>query len=426
MRKMKNSGIDWIGQIPSDWDTKKCKYITTFINGFPFESERLKSEYLYPVIRISDIQDGSISLDDCLGVDSNYGLASYLIKNGDILLAMSGATVGKVGIVKGDVLAYINQRVGIIRTGCPSFLFYCLSTKNFVEYVMLMSAGTAQPNISTKGFGEYPVPFPPIAEQQKIANFLDEKCGEIDSIRSDVQHEIEILNDYKKSIITEAVTKGLNPKAKLKDSGIEWVGKIPAHWECKPIGIFFREISRKNIDGAVTNSLKFTYGSIVPKPDFDADNDEYVAKTILNYNVVDFGTIMINGLNLNYDLISQRVALVQSKGIITSAYLAIKAKSEIEMNPYYAMYAFKFYDYCMAFHNMGEGVRKTLGFEELKHVYFMLPPVQEQNAIVSYLDEKCSEIDATIADKQKQLETLDEYKKSLIFEYVTGKKEVLQ
>ena len=432
MRKMKNSGVDWIGQIPSDWDTKKCKYITTFINGSPFESERLKSEYLYPVIRISDIQDGSISLDDCLGIDSNYGLASYLIKNGDILLAMSGATVGKVGIVKGDVSAYINQRVGIIRTGCPSFLFYCLSTKNFIEYVMLMSAGTAQPNISTKGFGEYPVPFPPLAEQQRIADFLDEKCSEIDSIRSDIQKQIDILNDYKKSVITEAVIKGLNPKAKLKDSGIEWIGKIPEGWMIKRLGTLASSKPYSMVDGPFGSDMK---------------NEEYVDEGIPIIQLTNIKPYYHNIETLKFITEEKHKQLIRhtaEAGDIAIAKMMPAGRACILSNKYHkyvvAADAIRFKvnesndnrfilyglnTYCMTeCEIVSKGsTRIRISLEIARKLNLAVPPLSEQKAITDYLDEKCSEIDATIADKQKQLETLDEYKKSLIFEYVTGKKE---
>jgi len=425
MRKMKNSGVDWIGQIPSDWDTKKCKYITTFINGFPFESERLKSEYLYPVIRISDIQDGSISLDDCLGIDSNYGLASYLIKNGDILLAMSGATVGKVGIVKGDVSAYINQRVGIIRTGCPSFLFYCLSTKNFVEYVMLMSAGTAQPNISTKGFGEYPVPFPPIDEQQKIADFLDEKCGEIDSIRSDIQKQIDILNDYKKSVISETVTKGLNPKAKLKDSGIEWIGKIPEGWKTSYIKRLF-DITL----GKMINSEK------------DAGLENYLCAANIKWTGINVGVhkqMHFSEYEKKLYLLNDGDILVMEGGMagtaaiyhnefypcyIQNSVMRCRSKNATNLQTFLYYWLFAIYHLGYIDRICNRATIQHYTKEKLGNTPILFPPLPEQKAIADYLDEKCSEIDATIADKQKQLETLDEYKKSLIFEYVTGKKEV--
>lgn len=422
MRKMKDCGIDWIGQIPSDWNVKKCKYVTEFINGFPFESEALKDEYLYPVVRISDIKDGAVSFDSCLGVDNNSGLSSFLVKRNDILLAMSGATVGKVGIVRNDCApAYINQRVGIIRTKCPNFLFYCLSTNNFIEYVILISAGTAQPNVSTKGFGEFPVPFPPLDEQKKIADFLDEKCGEIDSIRSDIQKQIDILNDYKKSVITEAVTKGLDPKVKLKDSGIKWIGKIPEHWDVHPLYYYFGERKHKNVLGEEKNLLSISYGKIIRK---NIDSKEGLLPENFNgYNIIEKDDIVMRLTDLQNDKRSLRTGLVKEHGIITSAYVTLKAKRDL--NAVYFHYLLHCYDLLKVLYNMGNGVRQGLNFSELSRMMLIEPPIVEQKAIADYLDEKCSEIDATIADKQKQLETLDEYKKSLIFEYVTGKKEVL-
>lgn len=407
MRKMKDCGIEWIGQIPSDWNVKKCKYVTEFINGFPFESEALKDEYLYPVVRISDIKDGAVSFDSCLGVDNNSGLSPFLVKRNDILLAMSGATVGKVGIVRNDCApAYINQRVGIIRTKCPNFLFYCLSTNNFIEYVILISAGTAQPNVSTKGFGEFPVPFPPIDEQKKIADFLDEKCGEIDSIRSDIQKQIEILNDYKKSVITEAVTKGLNPKAKLKDSGIEWIGKIPEHWETIKVGYCF----------------SFSSGDTLASESIEDDGDYvvYGANGIRGY----YSYSNLNGEHIligRVGALCGNIHITHGKIWVTEHALIARKKRQLDEN---------FYGYVFEAMDLGQyskaSAQPVISSETLSALKFIEPSLEEQQAIADYLDEKCSEIDATIADKQRQLETLDEYKKSLIFEYVTGKKEVLQ
>lgn len=151
----------------------------------------------------------------------------------------------------------------------------------------------------------------------------------------------------------------------MKESRNDFVGKIPCKWEEKPFRVLFDEIVKKNSNGAVTKALKFTYGQIIPKTDFDADTDDYVANTILTYKVVEPNTIMINCLNLNFDFVSQRVGLVKDFGVITSAYLAIKAKNENVVYPQFANYQLKAYDNLKAFHNMGAGVRKTLDFSEL-------------------------------------------------------------
>lgn len=204
----------------------------------------------------------------------------------------------------------------------------------------------------------------------------------------------------------------------MKDSGIEWVGQVPIDWKVRPIRADFGEITEKNKFGKVKKALKFTYGRIIPKEDFDADDDDYVADTILNYTIVSPDTIMLNCLNLNFDFVSQRIGLVTEKGVITSAYMAFKATNS-DVIPQYATYLFKSYDNCKAFHNMGGGVRKILNFSEFKKKYYLLPTLTEQRAIVEHLDKECFEIETLISDIQKQIATLEQYKRSVITEAVT-------
>ncbi len=204
----------------------------------------------------------------------------------------------------------------------------------------------------------------------------------------------------------------------MKDSGIEWIGQIPEEWSLVPIRAVFEEVTDKNFDGSVKNALKFTYGAIVPKTNFEADNDDYVANTILNYTVVEPGTIVLNGLNLNFDFVSQRIGLVKNKGVITTAYMAFKPLGE-RVSPEYATYLFKAYDGCKALHNMGGGVRKILNFSEFKRYYVCFPTLLEQQAIVTYLDAKCAEIDTLSADIQSEIDTLEAYKRSKVFAAVS-------
>lgn len=205
----------------------------------------------------------------------------------------------------------------------------------------------------------------------------------------------------------------------MKDSGIEWVGLVPQSWSVNPIRAEFQEVTEKNKLGLVKNALKFTYGNIVKKDNFDADDDNYVADTILNYTVVNPGTIMLNGLNLNFDFVSQRVALVKEHGIITSAYIAFAPNSNGRISSRFITYLLKAYDGCKAFHNMGGGVRKILNFSELKKQYIVYPTLVEQKRIADFLDAKCAEIDALTADIQTQIDTLEQYKRSVITETVT-------
>lgn len=205
----------------------------------------------------------------------------------------------------------------------------------------------------------------------------------------------------------------------MKNSGIEWVGDISDNWKSIPMRALFVENNNKNIFGQETKALQFKFGEIVPKQNFDASDDQYVADTILKYNIVDKGMLVINGLNLNFDFVTKRVGLVKERGVITSAYMSFAVKNSNIVLPEYAAYLLKSYDNCAAFHNMGGGVRKILNFDELKRNLFVLPPIDEQERIAEFLDKKCGEIDELIADIKTQVQTLEQYKRSVITEAIT-------
>ena len=205
---------------------------------------------------------------------------------------------------------------------------------------------------------------------------------------------------------------------KMKDSGIEWIGKIPEGWEVAPVRSCFDEVRAKNTDGQEQNALQFKSGNIISKTNFNANTDDYVADAITNYTVVLPDTVMINGLNLNYDFKSLRVALVKEKGVITSAYLAIFPDRK-KIFPQYAAYLFKGYETKMAFHNMGAGIRKTLGYKEFKNQPLLLPSKEEQNKISAYLDSKCSHIDIMLSKIRSSIEEYKKLKQAVITQAVT-------
>ena len=205
---------------------------------------------------------------------------------------------------------------------------------------------------------------------------------------------------------------------KMKDSGIEWIGEIPEGWEIVPVRSCFDEVRTKNTDGQEQNALQFKSGNIISKTNFNASMDDYVADTITNYTVVLPDTVMINGLNLNYDFKSLRVALVKEKGVITSAYLAIFPDRK-KISPQYATYLFKGYETKMAFHNMGAGIRRTLGYKEFKNQPLLLPSEKEQNKISAYLDSKYSHIDIMLSKIRSSIEEYKKLKQAVITQAVT-------
>lgn len=265
-----------------------------------------------------------------------------------------------------------------------------------------------------------PIPVAPLAVQKVVINILDTKCAEIDALSVDIQSEIETLKAYKRSVIAETVTKGVDRNVPMKDSGIEWVGKIPASWEVHPVYYYFGERKNGNYALQEQNLLSLSYGRIIRK-DIET-NGGLLPASFNTYNIVEVGDIIIRPTDLQNDKRSLRTGLVTERGIITSAYIDLMPKGDV--NPEYFHYLLHSFDVQKVFYNMGNGVRQGLNYSEFAKLMVFAPSRQEQDAIVSYLNGKCAEIDSIIAQKQEQLAVLADYKKSVIYEYVTGKKEV--
>ncbi len=204
--------------------------------------------------------------------------------------------------------------------------------------------------------------------------------------------------------------------SEYKESGQQWLGKVPSHWNIAKIGTIFDEISKQNFEHKYSKQLQFKFGTIIPKK-LNYETEESDWSIIEKYVIVRPNDIVINGLNLNYDLLSFRVGLVKEEGIITSAYIVLRPKEG--NNPSYLNYAFKGWDSRKLFHGMGTGVRLTLSWKELKNYYIQIPPKEEQEAIVAYLDKVTADIDKAIAAKERIIASLEERRKIIITHAVT-------
>lgn len=203
--KMKDSGVDWIGEIPEGWNCVPIKHLIKFVNGYAFDSNEFKSEGDVPVVRISNITDGKVCLDDIVYVSYKKDLESYVTHKGDLLIAMSGATTGKVGIDTNGGL-YINQRVGAIRCDFPQFVYYWLNTTFFKEYVLLSALGSAQPNISSQGISNFQICLPTENEIEEIVLHVKGELDKIEPSISNANKQISLLHERKQIIINEVVT----------------------------------------------------------------------------------------------------------------------------------------------------------------------------------------------------------------------------
>lgn len=428
MREMKDSGIEWIGIIPSDWKISRIKYVATFINGdrganYPSGSDLVDEGIIF----LTSNNIHGTMLDCCSEISKYITTDRYSILGGakialgDIIYCLRGS-VGNCAINKEATEGTVASSLVDIRPTKihPEYLNYILQSPiNSVQTLAYMN-GSCAANLSAENVANYYFIEPPVTKQRIISAFLDSKCSEIDSIISDIQSQIEALEEYKRSVITEAVTKGLDPDVEMRDSGIAWVGDIPAHWITHPLYFYFGERKNKNALGLETNLLSLSYGKIIRK-DINS-NGGLLPESFNTYNIIEKDDIIIRPTDLQNDKRSLRTGIAREHGIITSAYIAMKAIKAV--NPEYFHYLLHAYDVMKVFYNMGNGVRQGLNFSEFSRLMVFEPAIEEQNAIVSYLKEKCDEIDLAIAEKKQQIETIEEYKKSLIFEYVTGKKEV--
>lgn len=419
MREMKDSGISWVGEIPKEWSVNRAKYC--FVNTKEIagcRSDRYE--------RLALTMNGVIkrSKDDSNGLQPEKFETYQILRPDELvfkLIDLQNVSTSRVGL--SPYLGLVSPAYIILKSNkrvLPAFAekYFLMLWKNQI-FNALGDAGVRS-NLNSKDLLELSIPFPSLDEQQRIAEFLDRECGKIDGLKADIQAQIDTLEQYKRSVITEAVTHGLNPSAPMKDSGIPWVGEIPAKWAVLPIYCVYGERKRKNVFGTEQNLLSLSYGKVIRK-DINT-NGGLLPSNYNGYNIIEKNDIIIRPTDLQNDRTSLRTGLVKEHGIITSAYIALKPKNRVSSKFYH--YLLHSYDVKKVFYNMGNGVRQGLNYGEFAKLMVYYPPLDEQQEIADYLDNKCAEIEQIIADKKSQIETLDGYKKSLIYEYVTGKKEV--
>lgn len=413
MREMKDSGIEWIGKIPVNWGFSKIGNLYTLRNTKVSDRD-------YPPLSVTN--KGILPQLET-AAKSNAHDDRKLLCIGDFAINSRSDRRGSCGISKyNGSVSLINIILRPITEMNPQYYDWLFHTIQFGDEFYKWGHGIVDDLWTTnwQDMKKITIPIPPLSEQQAISAYLDKKCSEINSLTADIQKQIETLEEYKRSVITEAVTKGLNPDAEMKESGIEWVGKIPEHWRIHPVYYYFSERKNKNSLGTETNLLSLSYGKIIRK-DINS-NGGLLPESFNTYNIIEINDIIIRPTDLQNDKRSLRTGISREHGIITSAYIAMKARKNV--NPRYFHYLLHAYDVMKVFYNMGNGVRQGLNFSEFSRLMVLEPPLDEQQQIADYLDQNATQIDGIISDKKKQLETLEEYKKSLIFEYVTGKKEV--
>ena len=426
-REMKDSGVEWIGKIPEDWTTRKIKFS---LNERIEKNDPIKSKNILSltakqgVIPLSEREGG--------GNKPKEDFSAYkLAYPGDIVMNSMNIISGSVGLSNyfGCMSPVYYMLRPVHKEDDARFYNYVFQSKPFQLSLFGLGNGilvkqtdndkfnTVRLRIPMDKLGDVEIPNISSSEQQQIVHFLDRKCTAIDTAIEKTKKSIEKLEEYKKAVITKAVTKGIDPNAKMKDSGVEWIGEIPEDWDVKQLRTYFSRRINKNIHLQEKNLLSLSYGRIVRK---NIDTKEgLLPESFDGYNIVEDGDIVIRGTDLQNDHRSLRTGLVTERGIITSAYMTLRSKENV--NSTYYHYLLHCYDISKVFYSMGGGLRQSLDYWEFIRMPVLHPTDREQEEIISYIKTKCAAIDAAIEKKKKAIEKLEEYKKSLIYYAVTGK-----
>lgn len=413
MREMKDSGIEWVGTIPAHWSTMPNKYVMRKIKVInpTYNGENILSLTVNGVI-VRDLEAGG-------KMPSSFDGYQILYK-GNLLMCLFDYDVTPrcIGLIKDSGVSSPAYSQFVLQRGNDAAYFYYYYLMVDHTKALLHRAKNLRHSFTEEQLGAIKVPVPPIAEQERIADFLDSQCSQIDAISADIQKEIEILEQCKRSVITEAVTKGLNPDVEMKDSGIEWVGNVPDHW-----GVLANKYVMKKRKDICTkwngeNVLSLTMNGVIVR---DLDNPVGKMPTTFDgYQFVYSGNLLM--CLFDYDVTPRCVGIVKNAGVTSPAYSRFELKENATLEYFY--YYYLMIDFTKELLHLAKNLRHSFTEEQLGALKVPLPPLDEQKNIATYLDSKCKEIESVIASKKQQLEVLDSYKKSLIYEYVTGKKEV--
>ena len=421
--QMKPSGIDWIGDIPKSW---KVTRLQTLFDQVKDKNSGTKEKNLL------SLSYGKIVKKD---IEGAFGLIpesfdTYnIIKKNDIVLRLTDMQNDQVslrtGLVKEEkgiiTSAYVTIR---LKCGSPSYYHWYLYAFDTSKQIYAFGQGVRQ-SLTFEELKKMLILLPSPKEQQAIADFLDEECAQIDSIAADLEKQIALLQQYKKSLITETVTKGLDKSVPMKDTGVEWIGQIPAHWDVEPIKYRVTFHNGDRGENYPTKSelqsegIPFINAGHLEGDGLNMDNMDYISEE--KYRIM--GGVKLRSGDILYCLrgsVGKNAIVDMNQGTVASSLVAIRS---VRISAEYLYYCLNSHIEEVQRYWWDNGTAQpNLSADNLGKYKICIPPVEEQKAIVKYLNNICSQIDNLIIGKKKQLSTIQQHKKSLIYEYVTGKK----
>ena len=433
-RVMKDCGIEWVGKIPADWTIQKNKVLFKEVNDRCDDGSKYillsVSEYTGVTPRSTIIKDGEYETHAETLDGYKICRAGDIVMN--IMLAWKRATAASSyeGIISPAYCIYRGKGIN------TKYFHYLFRTDNCAEMFKRYSTGIIDSRLRL-----YPDVFlalksivPPLTEQNQIASFLDSECSRIDSVIKKTRASIEEYKKLKQAVITQAVTKGIRPNREMKDSGIEWIGYMPKEWELIPFRHILHERNEKNSPVKSTERLSLSIDLGVTLYAEKTTNLDRFKDDFEQYKLAHTGDLVMNSMNM----IVGASGVSAYFGCVSPAYYTFYDDTEDHVTAKFCEYIFRSKTMLRVLYSLGKGIyaivrgddrvntcRLKVSREDLRSIQIPLPSVNEQRDIVAFLDAKCREVDILINKKESIIQELDNYKKSLIYEYVTGKKEVI-
>ena len=439
-RQMKDSGVEWIGEIPDEWSINRVKYVCTeVLDQLPATTA---PDYEFDYVDISSVTyDNGIINKEAMSFSSAPSRARRIVRLGDIIFSTVRTylkAIALIGEQDGNVIVSTGFAVYRSISTDRRFLFYAMQNHSFVSTIEAHSTGVSYPAIASSKISSFHIVLPSRTKQRRIADYLDAKCAEIDKVVEKTRETIEEYRKLKQSIITETVTKGLNPDAEMKDSGIPWIGKIPDSWRNNSIrhllvardgGAWGEEVKDEDEGIVCLRVADFDYskGRFVDLDERELTHRKYTntqVKRLMLYP----GDICVEKSGGGEKTPVGRAVLFDKNYTALFANFMERLRFNIAIVlSEFAEYWFRMWYSCRCspyYINQTTGIQNIDLTLMLAKEKMFFPNIDEQRRIADYLDAKCAELDTIIEKKEQLIEELGSYKKSLIYEYVTGKKEV--
>ena len=418
MREMKDSGIEWVGAIPNHWRVSKIKQIVRW--------KSVKGQPDLPVLSL--YRDYGVipkdSRDDNHNVTSLDTSGYKVVEHGDLVINKMKAWQGSLAVSEYNGIVSPAYHICKITSEniCKKYLHYLLRDASYLPEYMRLSTGlrVGQWDLSFDDFKNIPFLVPPLAEQERIAAFLDAECAEIDAVLEKTRASIEEYKKLKRAVITQAVTKGIRGDRPMKDSGIEWIGDIPVEWDVIRVKQLLKERNERSKEGKEEPLSMSQKVGLVPTKFLESIPN--MASSFVGAKLAYVDDLAFNKLKAHLGVFS----VSRYDGLVSPDYAVYCSTGKSNLK--YLEYIFKTPQCIGEFRKKSTGIAAglmRLYTEGLFSIYLPYPALSEQEEIAEYLNEKCAGIDALIVKKQQYLTEIENYKKSLIYEYVTGKKEVI-